>query len=121
LRTRYILALLLLIPLSLWGGSKTKKAQAPTKGSVAEGKKVFDADCNICHYADRAEYKMGPGLKGLFKNKLLPTSHKPVTDANVREQILKGDPHGKPMPMPAFGDQLKPEQVDSLMEYLKTL
>jgi cytochrome c len=121
LRRRFILPLLVLIPLSLLGTSRTKKVQAPSKGSVVEGEKIFKNDCSICHYADRTENKMGPGMKGLFKNKLLPSSHKPATEENVREQIVKGNPHGKPMPMPAFGDQLKPEQMDSLIEYLKTL
>ncbi len=75
----------------------------------------------MCHNTDSTQAKIGPGLKGLFKNKELPASHKPATDANVRQQILNGNPDGKPMPMPAFAGNLKPEEVDSLLEYLKTL
>lgn len=121
LKIRYAFALLVLIPLVLWGAVETKTVSGSPKGSVAEGEKVFNANCNMCHYADKTENKMGPGMKGLFKNKELPASHKPATGANVREQILNGSPHAKPMPMPAFADKLKPEQIVSLIQYLKTL
>jgi mono/diheme cytochrome c family protein len=122
LKTRLIIAFILTIPLALFAAGKGKKAPASaSKGSVAEGAKLFQEDCNMCHFADKVDPKIGPGLKGLFKNKELPASHRPATEANVREQILKGNPQGKPMPMPAFADKLKPEQLDSLIQYLKTL
>lgn len=123
MRTRLILVLLILAPISLWGTSKTKtkKAHTPAKGAVAEGAGIFKDDCSLCHYADRADKKLGPGLKGLFKRKLLPASHKPVTEHNVREQIEKGNLHAKPVPMPSFGDQLNAKEMDELVKYLKTL
>lgn len=121
-RTNFLFALILMLPLAVFSaaGAKTASAAAP-KGSVAEGEKVFQENCNMCHYPDKTEVKFGPGLKGLFKNKELPASHKPVTDANVRAQITKGSPDAKPMPMPAFKDKLKAQQVESLIQYLKTL
>lgn len=85
------------------------------------GQKIFDQNCALCHYADQAKNKIGPGLKGLFKNKTLPYSHKPVTVANVQEQIEKGNPQGKPMPMPAFSGKLSKAQINDLIAYLKTL
>jgi cytochrome c len=121
LKTRIAIVLLALFSISLWGAEKSKKASRTTHNSPAEGEKVFNANCAMCHFADKTDNKMGPGLKGLFKNKLLPSSHTPATEENVREQILKGNPHGKPVPMPGFAEKLKPEQVDSLIEYLKTL
>ncbi len=121
MRSRLVLVGAILIPLALWGAEKPKKVSRTSNGSSAEGEKVFNANCGMCHFADKTDNKMGPGLKGLFKNKLLPSSHTPATEENVREQILKGNPHGKPMPMPGFAEKLKPEQVDSLIEYLKTL
>ena len=36
------------------------------KGDAARGKEVFE-QCAMCHNADSAEKKQGPGLKGLFK------------------------------------------------------
>ena len=75
----------------------------------------------MCHYADQTKNKIGPGLKGVMKNKQLPFSHKPATVANVREQIEKGDPKGKPMPMPPFATKLSTKQLSDLVAYLKTL
>lgn len=121
-RTNFLFALILALPLAVFSGAgaKTASAAAP-KGSAADGEKVFKENCNMCHYPDKAEVKFGPGLKGLFKNKELPASHRPVTESNVRAQIMKGSPDAKPMPMPAFKDKLKAQQVESLIQYLKTL
>jgi mono/diheme cytochrome c family protein len=121
LRTLLVLATLILIPFLGCDTAQSAKSQAPPKGSAEKGQRIFEDDCSICHYADRADNKLGPGMKGLFKNQLLPVSHKPATEENIREQISKGNPQGKPMPMPAFGDQLNAEQMDDLVAYLKTL
>jgi cytochrome c len=90
-------------------------SSADAKGDVAAGEKIYKANCDMCHFANKTEKKIGPGLKGLFANKKL-SSGKPTTDENVRTQIEKG---GKMMP--AFGKKLSAEDVDSLMAYLKTL
>ncbi len=97
-----------------------KKSPEP-KGSVKEGQLVFQHNCAMCHNADKTTAKIGPGLQGLFKNKELPASHRPATEENVREQIEKGSPNAKPMPMPAFAGKLDAKQMSSLIEYLKTL
>ena len=120
-------SLVLLTTLLLFGACTTEKSPAPaTQASVSEssatkGAVVFKENCAMCHDVDSTKAKIGPGLKGLFKNKDLPSSHKPATEANVRQQILEGNPNGKPVAMPAFAGQLKPEELDSLIEYLKTL
>jgi len=41
-------------------GAKQKQAAA-----VAKGKTVF-AQCSVCHTAESASRKVGPGFKGLF-------------------------------------------------------
>jgi cytochrome c len=121
LKTTFAMALMLMIPLTLFA-AKVKKAQtSPSQGSVLEGDTIFKKNCAMCHNADKSEAKLGPGLKGLFKNKELPATHKPATESNIRDQILKGSPSAKPMPMPAFADKLKPEELESLIKYLKTL
>ncbi len=86
------------------------------KASAADGEAVFKKNCTMCHYPDKADKKLGPGLKDLMKNKELPSSHKPATEANIREQIEKGSAK-----MPGFGKKLSAEEIDNLMEYLKTL
>ncbi len=101
--------------------TKTKSAASAPAGSATQGKVVFDKNCGVCHLADDTKEKIGPGLKGLFKNKELPKSHKPATEANVREQIAKGSPQAEPMPMPSFAGKLSDQETRDVIAYLKTL
>ena len=87
------------------------------KGEAAAGKVLFQKNCVLCHNADQAEKKIGPGLKGVFKNKELPASHRPATEANGRAQIEGGN---LAKGMPAFGAKLSKAEIDSLIAYLKT-
>jgi hypothetical protein len=76
---------------------------------------VFNKKCSDCHYTDKAETKIGPGLKGLFKQNKLPASGKPPTDENIRKQLKS--PFNV---MPSFQD-LSEEEVESLVVFLKSL
>jgi mono/diheme cytochrome c family protein len=87
---------------------------AAGKGDAAAGKVVFD-QCAVCHNADSAEKKMGPGMKGLFKKDKLTNGKKP-TEANIRAKIDEGG-NG----MPAYKDILSDKDKDDLVAYLKTL
>lgn len=113
-----IAALVLTVAATTTGWAKEKPALSP---AAKAGQKVFEQQCALCHYADQAKNKIGPGLKGILKNKELPFSHKAATVANVREQIEKGDPQGKPMPMPPFAGKLSAKDMSNLIAYLKTL
>ena len=115
----FILALALALPAATVSWAKGKKAVLT--GPAKAGQKLFDENCTMCHFADQTTNKIGPGLKGLFKNKELPYSHRPTTVANVQEQIEKGNPQGKPMPMPGFANKLSKADIDNLIAYLKTL
>src|SRR5215469_15905158 len=84
------------------------------KGDAAKGKEVFE-QCGVCHNADSAEKKMGPGLKGLFSHDKMTNGKKP-TEANVRAKVDEGG-NG----MPAYKEILSDEDKDNLIEYLKTL
>jgi cytochrome c2 len=84
------------------------------KGDAAKGKEVFE-QCGVCHNADSAEKKMGPGLKGLFAHDKMTNGKKP-TEANVRAKVDEGG-NG----MPAYKEILSDEDKDNLIEYLKTL
>ncbi|MBU0768467.1 MAG: cytochrome c [Proteobacteria bacterium] len=79
------------------------------------GQDIFMANCSTCHYPDRKDTKIGPGLLGLFTNPKLPDSGLPSDEKNVRERILNG---GKKMP--PF-KHLKDEQISAIIDYLKTL
>jgi len=114
----YALCLLTVIGLGYFGGELvygTKTAtRAETKGLAAEGAALFKQNCSACHFTDSSATKVGPGLKGLFAQDKFPISGRPVSDDSFR-QILK-TPYSK---MPPFG-HLADEQVDALLDYLKT-
>jgi len=101
----------------VWAGSD----KAPLSPAAKAGKQIYQANCALCHYADQAGTKIGPGLKDLLKNKLLPDGKTPATIASVREQIEKGAPDASPMPMPAYAAKFSKTEMDNLLEYLKTL
>ena len=79
---------------------------ADKAGDAEKGKEVFQ-QCAVCHNADSAEKKMGPGLKGLFKRK---------TEAKVRSKVDEGG-NG----MPAYKEMLSVAERNDLIAYVKTL
>jgi cytochrome c len=92
----------------------TSSSSAFAAGTAAKGKDVFD-QCSVCHNADSADKKIGPGLKGLFKKDKLVNGKAP-TEANVKAKIDEGG-NG----MPAYKDILSDQEKDDLIAYLKTL
>ena len=116
LRLTSIIALAFIAPLVVLSAQQTKKGKFTAKGSAVDGEAAFKKYCTMCHYPDRVEKKLGPGLKDLFKNKELPQSHKPVNAATIRQQIEKGS-----QAMPAFANKLTPAELNNLLVYLKTL
>ncbi len=96
---------------TLAGGSTAMWA---AKGDPEKGKEVFQ-QCAVCHNADSAEKKTGPGLKGLFKRDKLANGKK-ATEANIRARIDDGGSG-----MPSYKDLLSDQEKDDLMAYLKTL
>ncbi|UCD91123.1 MAG: cytochrome c [Desulfobacterales bacterium] len=93
-----------------WLFTKLKNAKV-----AKTGQNIFLANCAACHYPDRKDTKVGPGLVGLFTHPKLPDSGLPVNENNVRERIING---GKKMP--PF-KHLKDEQISAIIDYLKTL
>lgn len=114
----FVIAFAVALPLATVSMAKDRDDLSP---AAKAGKKVFSQNCALCHNATSTQPKIGPGLKGLFKHKKLPYSHRPTTVANVREQIDKGNAHAKPMPMPPFGSKLTATQINDVIAYLKTL
>ncbi len=115
----FVIAVGLALPATavVWAGSD----KAPLSPEAKAGKKVYASNCAVCHYADQAGNKIGPGLKGLLTAKVMPDGKTPATVANVRDQIEKGAPNADPMPMPAFKEKLSKTEMDDLIAYLKTL
>lgn len=94
--------------------SSTQTADAKSGGDSTKGKEVFE-QCGVCHNADSAEKKMGPGLKALFSKDKMANGKKP-TETNVRAKIDEGG-NG----MPAYKDMLSDEEKNNLIAYLHTL
>jgi mono/diheme cytochrome c family protein len=115
----YALCLLTVIGLGYFGGELvygTKTApKAEATGLAAQGALVFKQNCSACHFPDRKDRKVGPGLLGLFKRSTLPDSGLPVSEETVSNQIING---GKKMP--PFG-HLKEEEIKAIIDYLKSL
>ena len=84
-------------------------------GDIEKGENLFDSQCAFCHYTDSKDKKVGPGLKGIFKEKALPVSNKAVTRETIRNQIKNPVAN-----MPAFPD-LSEQDIRDITEYLRVL
>ena len=83
--------------------------------SVGRGRTLFETRCSSCHdpYGNKA--MLGPGLKGILKNRTLPASRRPATPENIVKQLEQ--PFSK---MPSFA-YLKREEVADIIAFLNTL
>lgn len=93
-----------------WIFTKVKNAHAARTGET-----LFSANCSACHFPDRKDQKVGPGLLGLFTNPKLPQSGMPATEENIRRKIINGGDK-----MPPF-KHLTKEELKAIVDYLKTL
>ena len=115
----YALCVVTVVGLGYFGGELvygTKTGPVAATGSQADsGAALFKQNCSACHFTDSTATKVGPGLKGIFAQDKFPISGRPVSDDDFR-RILK-TPYSK---MPPFG-HLADDQVNALLDYLKTL
>lgn len=80
------------------------------------GKELFEADCALCHRTQPSGITSAPLIEeGDYST--------PEKVARMRKIIIEGSPHSVSMPgfAAAHGGPLAPEQVDSLVNYLKNL
>ena len=92
------------------------RAEAHSHDHGPSGPALFEEKgCARCHYADRSEAKIGPGLKGLFDRQELPVSGRSVNEQNVRRQLEA--PYRN---MPSFAE-LSEEEKNKIIQYLSTL
>jgi len=93
----------------------TEPADLPAE--AAQGAQLFnDRGCSQCHFTDSDQTRMGPGLLGLFNRQNLPASDRPVSEENIRRQLM--DPFRS---MPSYADILTREEQDQIISFLKTL
>lgn len=99
----------------LMHGLRAEEAATVNSPLVRRGAEIFVNNCSQCHYADKTETKIGPGLKGLFQRDQLPFRKVPVTEDAIISQLRF--PYKQ---MPPFRS-LTNERIDALIAYLKTL
>ncbi len=90
--------------------AKATPVAAAPKGDAAAGAKLYAANCSMCHQPNRA------GLPPVFPSLLGIVGR--VGEAHIRETLISGKPDAKP-PMPSFS-KFSPEEVDDLLEFLRT-
>lgn len=81
----------------------------------ADGAAIFNQSCSMCHYSDRTDKKVGPGLKGLYGNAQMPVSGWELTDENIERQLKT--PFAAMPPFSSMTD----EEIDAIIAYLKSL
>jgi cytochrome c2 len=108
--------ILVIIMVSIFRTSGVHSVCAAADNPEARGELIFNENCSGCHHAHLTETKIGPGLKGLFKQQTLPASNRPVSENNVRLQLK--DPYKN---MPIMADNLSDEKINDLIAFLKNL
>jgi cytochrome c2 len=96
-------------------GAEEPISEVSGTADAQKGARLFGNQCSFCHYADKADSKLGPGLKGVLKADTLPASGRPATAENVTQQLLH--PYQS---MPSFSS-LSEQEIKDLVAYLKTL
>lgn len=88
--------------------------QPMLEGDKEMGAALFDDKCSFCHYIDKEETKIGPGLKNILKREKLPYSGRPANPDNIKQQLKT------PIStMPSFAS-LSEQEIAHLLAYLAT-
>lgn len=111
------LGIVLLVVLAGCGKDPALKTDAELglNAHQAEGRRVYQLYCAVCHYAYSSKGLKGPGLKGMYQKEYLP-SGLVANDRFVLQTIVRG----RNM-MPPLGNSLSQQQVDDVIAYLHTL
>jgi cytochrome c553 len=86
------------------------------KGTIDKGKQLFEGKCGDCHETTHGKAGFSPGLKGILKNPVLPSSGRPATPEAIVDQMKR--PFGT---MPSFAGKLSDEEMAAIASYLNTL
>ena len=105
----------LLCSFALAGCDSPEGPTHPLNTQEQRGDLVFRANCAVCHFPYSSKSRGGPGLKGLFRKKYLP-SGAPANDERVRSAIEQGRAN-----MPSFKGALTDDQMADLIAYLHAL
>lgn len=97
--------------------AKTPNPVKPTPVGLAHAKKLFGYDCSMCHgTAGDGQGDLAVEMKLNLPDWRDPATLKDVTDGELFYIISKG--RGK---MPAGADQMKPDEIWMMVNYVRTL
>jgi mono/diheme cytochrome c family protein len=82
----------------------------------AEGRRLYDNNCDRCHEPYSSRGKKGPSLKGVFKKQYLSMSGLPANDDRMTDIVKYGRAK-----MDGFGQVMTDQQIKDLLAYLHTL
>lgn len=80
----------------------------------AEGRKLFETKCGVCHSTDTPEARIGPSLKGAKTGML--SSGKYANHTTILKRIDEGG-NG----MPVFRELLTKQEKEDIISYVLTL
>ncbi len=83
--------------------------------SIKKGRELFNEKCFFCHDTNNREKSLGPGLKGVLKEKYLPVSKIQSNPENIINQIK--NPFKD---MPSFS-YLSDDELKNIVAFLNTL
>ncbi len=83
--------------------------------SIKRGKNIFEKSCSFCHDPYSEKVMMGPGLKGVLENTVLPATKNEATPENIIKQLK--NPFKQ---MPSFS-HLQEDEVSAILSFLNTL
>jgi mono/diheme cytochrome c family protein len=81
----------------------------------AIGRRVYDQHCIRCHEPYSTHGRNGPSLAGIYKKQFMPSGI-PANDDRITDIVQLGKAK-----MPAFGNEISPDQLRALLAYMKTL
>jgi mono/diheme cytochrome c family protein len=90
-------------------------SEVKIEGKIEKGASLFNDKCSGCHFSDKEEKKLGPGLKNILKKAKLPSSGRPANIENIWKQLK--NPF---LSMPAF-PSLSEQELADLKAYLESL
>ncbi|NIM91546.1 MAG: c-type cytochrome [Candidatus Aminicenantes bacterium] len=96
-------------------GETVTLSEAKFEGKLEKGALLFNDKCSGCHFSDKEENKIGPGLKNILKKTKLPSTGKPANIKNIWKQLK--NPF---LSMPAF-PSLSEQELADLQAYLESL
>jgi hypothetical protein len=102
-------------PVSVHGKKNEDSLVKTDEENIHRGKDLYKKLCKKCHDAYSTENIIGPGMQGILKKDMLPSSQKPATARNILNQL--SNPFDK---MPSF-NFLSEEEKLSIIAFLNTL